>query len=86
MTSSLGRLGANRKIRFFYSPSWMVLVGLVARVLYILIAHTYCFSAAHWSTWEMANLAIPLPAAAALALHLAATPALPPGLLHSIPG
>jgi 4-amino-4-deoxy-L-arabinose transferase-like glycosyltransferase len=35
----------------------MVLVGLVARVLYILIAHTYCFSAAHWSTWEMANLA-----------------------------
>jgi len=35
----------------------MVLVGLVARVLYILIAHTYCFSAATGPPGKMANLA-----------------------------
>jgi 4-amino-4-deoxy-L-arabinose transferase-like glycosyltransferase len=35
----------------------MVLFGLVARVLYIVIAHAYRFDAAHWSIFEMANLA-----------------------------
>jgi LPXTG-motif cell wall-anchored protein len=30
-----------RGIRFFHSPGWMVLVGLVVRVLYIVISHSY---------------------------------------------
>src|SRR5664279_2168120 len=42
------------------SPVWMVLFGLVARVLYIVLAHSYRFSTAHWSTFEMANLAYSL--------------------------
>jgi 4-amino-4-deoxy-L-arabinose transferase-like glycosyltransferase len=60
MTSSVGRSGAKRGTGFLHSPGWMVAVGLVARVLYILVAHTYRFSVAHWSTWEMANLAYSL--------------------------
>ncbi len=38
----------------------MVLFGLVARVLYILMAHSYRFSSASWFNWEMANLAYSL--------------------------
>ena len=38
----------------------MVLVGFVARVLYILIAHSYRLSVAYWSKFEMANLAYSL--------------------------
>jgi 4-amino-4-deoxy-L-arabinose transferase-like glycosyltransferase len=34
----------------------MVLCGLMVRVLYIVIAHAYQFNAAHWHTFEMANL------------------------------
>jgi 4-amino-4-deoxy-L-arabinose transferase-like glycosyltransferase len=60
MTSSLGQLKAKREVRFYDSPGWMVVIGLLARVLYILIAQTYRFSVAHWSTWEMANLAYSL--------------------------
>ena len=45
------------QIRFFHSPACMVLVGLTARLLCIVIAHTYRFSTAYWSHWEMANLA-----------------------------
>jgi 4-amino-4-deoxy-L-arabinose transferase-like glycosyltransferase len=41
---------------FVRSPVWMVLVALVARVLYIVIAHSYRFDASHWLTFEMANL------------------------------
>ena len=48
------------KIQFIHSPVWMVLVGLVARVLYIVIAHSYRFSSAYWSNFEMANLAYSL--------------------------
>jgi 4-amino-4-deoxy-L-arabinose transferase-like glycosyltransferase len=43
-------------LRILRSPVWMVLVGLVTRVLYVVIAHSYRFSDAHWSTFEMANL------------------------------
>ena len=35
----------------------MVLFGLAVRVLYIVIAHSYRLTTAHWSTFEMANLA-----------------------------
>src|ERR1035437_1737889 len=48
------------KVRVIHSPGWMVLVGFVARVLYILIAHSYRLSVAYWSTFEMANLAYSL--------------------------
>ena len=34
----------------------MVLCGLVVRVLYIVVAHSYRFSTAYWFHWEMANL------------------------------
>ena len=34
----------------------MVLCGLLVRVLYIVVAHAYRFEAAHWHTFEMANL------------------------------
>ena len=44
------------------SPVWMVLFGLVARVLYIVFAHSYRFSTAHWSIFEMANLGYSLAA------------------------
>src|ERR1035438_8618210 len=44
------------------SPVWMVLFGLVARVLYIVLAHSYRFSTAHWSIFEMANLGYSLAA------------------------
>src|ERR1019366_4232868 len=50
----------NMKVRVIHSPGWMVLVGFVARVLYILIAHSYRLSVAYWSKFEMANLAYSL--------------------------
>jgi len=43
-------------LRILRSPVWMVLVGLVVRLLYIVVAQSYRFSPAHWSTFEMANL------------------------------
>ena len=46
-----------RFLKIIHSPVWMVLVGLVVRVLYIVIAHSYHFNAAHWHVFEMANLA-----------------------------
>ena len=49
-----------RSLKIIHSPVWMVLVGLVARVLYIVVAHSYHFSLSHWSTFEMANLAYSL--------------------------
>ena len=48
------------KIRFIHSPAWMALFGFVARVLYIVIAHSYRLSFAYWSKFEMANLAYSL--------------------------
>ena len=60
MTSAVRPLasesGTGQQARFFYSPVWMVLVGLAARLLCIVIGHTYRFSTAYWSHWEMANL------------------------------
>ena len=54
----LGHSGLGKtRIRFIYRPVWMVLVGLVVRVLYIVIAHAYHFNAVHWRIFEMANLA-----------------------------
>jgi Dolichyl-phosphate-mannose-protein mannosyltransferase len=50
-------MGAKAKIPFFYSPGWMVLVGLVVRILCIVVGHTYRFDTAHWRIWEMANIA-----------------------------
>ena len=44
-------------LKIIRSPFWMVLVGLVVRVLYIVITHCYRFNAAHWHVFEMANLA-----------------------------
>ena len=49
-------MGAKTKIPFAQSPGWMVLLGLVARVLYIVIAHAYRFSNADWGQFEMANI------------------------------
>ncbi len=49
-----------RLLKIIHSPVWMVLVGLVVRVLYIVIAHSYRFTAAHWHVFEMANLAYSL--------------------------
>jgi 4-amino-4-deoxy-L-arabinose transferase-like glycosyltransferase len=49
-----------RALKIIHSPVWMVLVGLVARVLYIVVAHSYHFGLSHWSTFEMANLAYSL--------------------------
>ena len=46
-----------KSFKIIYSPAWMVLIGLAVRVLYIVIAHAYRFSADHWTVWEMANLA-----------------------------
>jgi 4-amino-4-deoxy-L-arabinose transferase-like glycosyltransferase len=60
MTSAVRPLasesGTGQQARFFYSPFWMVLVGLAARLLCIVIGNTYRFSTAYWSHWEMANL------------------------------
>jgi 4-amino-4-deoxy-L-arabinose transferase-like glycosyltransferase len=56
-TYSVRLMGAKGKFRGITSPGWMVLGGLVARVLYILIAGAYRFDVAHWSIFEMANLA-----------------------------
>src|SRR5271170_2862883 len=56
-TYSVRLMGAKGKFRDITSPGWMVLGGLVARVLYILIAGAYRFDVAHWSIFEMANLA-----------------------------
>ena len=48
-----------RKFRFkiIYSPVWMVLIGFAVRVLYIIVAQSYRLDPAHWTVWEMANLA-----------------------------
>jgi hypothetical protein len=51
---------AKMKVRFIHSPGWMVLFGFVARLLYIVIAHSYRLSFAYWSKFEMANLAYSL--------------------------
>jgi 4-amino-4-deoxy-L-arabinose transferase-like glycosyltransferase len=48
------------KLIIIHSPVWMVLVGLAARVLYIVLAHSYRFGEGHWSTSEMASLAFSL--------------------------
>jgi len=42
--------------KIIHSPVWMVLVALVARVLYIVLARSYRFNALHWHVFEMANL------------------------------
>ena len=49
-----------RSLKIIHSPVWMVLVGLVVRVLCIVIAHAYRYNAAHWHIFEMANLAYSL--------------------------
>jgi hypothetical protein len=47
-------------LKIIRSPACMVLVGLVARVLYIVLAHSYRLSFSYWSKFEMANLAYSL--------------------------
>ena len=44
------------RTKFLRSPLWMVIVALLVRVLYILIAASYELSPRHWSIFEMANL------------------------------
>ncbi len=50
-------MGIKTKIPFIYSPAWMVLAALLARLFYIVIAHTYRLSPIEWEHFEMANLA-----------------------------
>ena len=69
-----------------HSPVWMVLLGLVARVLYIVIAHLYRFDAAHWHVFEMANLGYSLATGRGFSSPFGVTRALPPVPLHSIRG
>jgi 4-amino-4-deoxy-L-arabinose transferase-like glycosyltransferase len=45
------------KLEIIHSPVCMVLFGLVARVVYIIVAHSYRLSLFPWSFFEMANLA-----------------------------
>ncbi len=44
-------------LKIIHSTVCMVLFGLVVRVLYIIVAHSYRFSVYPWSLFEMANLA-----------------------------
>ena len=46
-----------KTLKIIQSPVCMVLVGLVARVIYITLAHTYRVTLYPWSVFEMANLA-----------------------------
>ena len=59
---SVTLMGARKKIPLTHSPAWMVLFGLVARVLYIVIAHSYRLSITDGSGYgsEMARLAYSL--------------------------
>src|ERR1039457_5680368 len=52
-----GAMRLTKWLKNTLSPVGMVLFGLVARVLYIVLAYSYRFSTAHWSIFEMANLA-----------------------------
>ncbi|MGA3052953.1 MAG: glycosyltransferase family 39 protein [Candidatus Korobacteraceae bacterium] len=46
-----------RSLKIIHSPLCIVLLGLAARVLYIIVAHSYRLSLYPWSLFEMANLA-----------------------------
>ena len=46
-----------RSLKLIHSPLCIVLLGLAARVLYIIVAHSYRLSLYPWSFFEMANLA-----------------------------
>jgi 4-amino-4-deoxy-L-arabinose transferase-like glycosyltransferase len=53
-------MGVRARFPFLYSPACMVLVGLMARLLYLVIGHEYRFTIFHWRQFEMANLAYSL--------------------------
>lgn len=51
-----GAMRPTTTYKIIHSPVGMVLLGLVARVLYIALAHLYRFDTSHWHVFEMANL------------------------------
>ena len=50
-------MGATKRLPIMHSPAWMVLAGLLVRLLCIVVTQSYRLNAAHWSVFEMANLA-----------------------------
>ena len=48
-----GAMRPTTTYKIIHSPVGMVLLGLVARVLYIALAHLYRFDTSHWHVFEM---------------------------------
>jgi 4-amino-4-deoxy-L-arabinose transferase-like glycosyltransferase len=52
-----GTMRPTTTLKIIHSPLCMVLFGLIVRVLYIVLTHSYRFDPSHWHVFEIANLA-----------------------------